>query len=50
MRTGALMLLTASALSLATGDWVLSIDADETVSPALADEIERALATPAADA
>ena len=38
------------ALSLATGDWVLSIDADETVSPALAAEIERAIATPAADA
>lgn len=38
------------ALSLATGDWVLSIDADETVSPALAAEIERAIASPAADA
>jgi glycosyltransferase involved in cell wall biosynthesis len=38
------------ALSLATGEWVLSIDADETVSPALAAEIERAIATPAADA
>ncbi len=29
------------ALSLATGDWVLSIDADERVSPALAQEIKR---------
>lgn len=38
------------ALSLATGDWVLSIDADETVSPGLAAEIERAIASPAADA
>lgn len=38
------------ALSLATGDWVLSIDADETVSPALAAEIERTIATPTADA
>lgn len=38
------------ALSLATGDWVLSIDADETVSPALAAEIARAVASPATDA
>jgi glycosyltransferase involved in cell wall biosynthesis len=29
------------ALALATGDWVLSVDADEWVSPALADEIRR---------
>jgi glycosyltransferase involved in cell wall biosynthesis len=38
------------ALSLATGEWVLSIDADERVSPALAAEIEAAVAAPAADA
>lgn len=38
------------ALSLATGDWVLSIDADEQVSPALAGEIQAAIAAPAADA
>lgn len=38
------------ALSLATGDWVLSIDADERVSPALADEIRAAIAAPAAQA
>jgi glycosyltransferase involved in cell wall biosynthesis len=38
------------ALSLAAGDWVLSIDADETVSPALAAEIERTIASPGADA
>ena len=31
------------ALSLATGDWVLSIDADERVSPALAAEIVAAI-------
>jgi glycosyltransferase involved in cell wall biosynthesis len=31
------------ALSLASGDWVLSIDADERVSPALAAELERAM-------
>jgi len=34
------------ALDLATGDWVLSIDADEWVSPALAQEIQRAIAAP----
>jgi glycosyltransferase involved in cell wall biosynthesis len=38
------------ALSLATGDWVLSIDADERVSPELAREILAAVAAPAADA
>lgn len=38
------------ALSLATGEWVLSIDADERVSPALAREIEAAIASPKADA
>ena len=37
------------ALSLATGDWVLSIDADERVSPELAAAIEAALADPGAD-
>ena len=38
------------ALSLATGDWVLSIDADERVSPALAKEIETVIASPKAEA
>jgi glycosyltransferase involved in cell wall biosynthesis len=37
------------ALSQATGDWVLSIDADERVSPALAQEIRAAMASGAAD-
>jgi glycosyltransferase involved in cell wall biosynthesis len=37
------------ALSLAQGDWVLSVDADERVSPALAREIERAIAEARAD-
>jgi glycosyltransferase involved in cell wall biosynthesis len=37
------------ALSLATGAWVLSIDADERVSPALADEIAAAIAAGHAD-
>ena len=37
------------ALSLAQGDWVLSIDADERVSPALAREIEHAIAEGRAD-
>lgn len=32
------------ALALATGDWVLSIDADERVSPALQQEIKAAIA------
>jgi glycosyltransferase involved in cell wall biosynthesis len=35
------------ALSLAQGDWVLSIDADERVSPTLASEIEAAIANSA---
>jgi glycosyltransferase involved in cell wall biosynthesis len=39
-----------AALALATGDWVLSIDADERVSPDLRDEIVRAIASAAADA
>jgi glycosyltransferase involved in cell wall biosynthesis len=38
------------ALSLATGDWVLSIDADERVSPALAHAIEAAISKGPADA
>ena len=38
------------ALALATGDWVLSIDADERVSPPLRSEIEAALGAPRFDA
>jgi glycosyltransferase involved in cell wall biosynthesis len=38
------------ALSLATGDWVLSIDADERVSPALARAIDAAISKGGADA
>jgi glycosyltransferase involved in cell wall biosynthesis len=38
------------ALSLAQGDWVLSIDADERVSPALAADIQAAIVSPRADA
>src|SRR3546814_12893181 len=38
------------ALDLATGDWVLSIDADERVTPELAREIQAVLAAPQADA
>lgn len=37
------------ALDLATGDWVLSIDADERVTPELAREIQDTLAAPRAD-
>jgi glycosyltransferase involved in cell wall biosynthesis len=37
------------ALSLATGDWVLSIDADERVTAALAAEIQSAIAAESAD-
>ena len=37
------------ALSLAAGEWVLSIDADERVSPELAQEIQRAIASGTAD-
>jgi glycosyltransferase involved in cell wall biosynthesis len=37
------------ALSLAQGEWVLSIDADERVSPALAREIQRAIVEGRAD-
>lgn len=35
-----------AALDLAMGEWVLSIDADERVTPALADEIRRVVADP----
>lgn len=38
------------ALDLATGDWVLSIDADERVTPELAGEIQSVLADPKAEA
>jgi glycosyltransferase involved in cell wall biosynthesis len=38
------------ALALASGEWVLSIDADERVSPTLAQEIAAAIASPKADA
>jgi len=38
------------ALSLATGDWVLNLDADERVPPALAAEIKTAIAGTDADA
>jgi glycosyltransferase involved in cell wall biosynthesis len=37
------------ALSLATGDWILAIDADERVTPALQSEIQTAIARPDAD-
>ncbi|HEY0996307.1 MAG TPA: glycosyltransferase family 2 protein [Gemmatimonadaceae bacterium] len=37
-----------AALELATGEWVLSIDADERLTPALAREIARVIADPAA--
>ena len=36
------------ALAMATGDWVLSIDADEEVTPALAQEIQQVLQAPQA--
>jgi len=38
------------ALDYATGDWVLSIDADERVTPELRRDIEQTLASPAAEA
>ncbi len=38
------------ALSLANGDWVLSLDADERVTPELALEIQNAMNSPAAHA
>ena len=34
------------AIDLATGDWILSLDADEWVTPELRAEIERTLAVP----
>ena len=34
------------ALAAASGDWVLSIDADERVTPALADEIRSVISRP----
>jgi glycosyltransferase involved in cell wall biosynthesis len=37
-----------AALTLATGEWVLFVDADERVTPALRDEVLRTLATPGA--
>ena len=37
------------ALALATGEWVLSLDADEVVPPALAQEIRQTLQAPKAD-
>jgi glycosyltransferase involved in cell wall biosynthesis len=37
------------ALAQATGDWVLSLDADEEVTPELAEEIARVVAAPSAD-
>lgn len=39
-----------TAAALASHDWVLSLDADERVSPALADEIRRVLVAPTAAA
>lgn len=36
------------ALCKASGDWILSLDADEEVEPALADEISTAMKTPSA--
>jgi len=38
------------ALDLATGNWILSIDADERVTPALRQQIEAAMANPGFDA
>lgn len=37
------------AVAQASGDWILSVDADERVEPALADAIARALAAPVHD-
>jgi hypothetical protein len=37
-----------AALAMASGDWVLSIDADERITPALAEEIRRVIADAAA--
>lgn len=38
------------ALKLATSDWILSLDADERITPELAQEIQATLAAPAKDA
>ncbi len=38
-----------NALDLATGEWIFSIDADETVTPELAAEIRRTVQKPACD-
>jgi len=38
-----------AALELTTGEWVLSIDADERLTPALADEVRQVLQAPTAD-
>ena len=38
------------ALDLATGDWVVSIDADEWITPELRDEMRAAMANPTAAA
>ena len=38
-----------AAVEAAAGEWILNLDADERLSPALAEEIRRALAAPAAD-
>ena len=38
------------AVSMATGSWILSLDADEWVTPELRAEIERAMATPGSTA
>src|SRR5512138_1662154 len=38
------------ALSLATGEWVLSLDADERVTPELRRELEAAMADPGENA
>lgn len=37
-----------AALAMATGEWVLSLDADERLTPALVEEIRSVLAAPAA--
>jgi glycosyltransferase involved in cell wall biosynthesis len=37
------------ALERASGDWILSLDADEEVSPELADELRRVIAAPGAN-
>ena len=39
----------ARGIAMARGDWVLSLDADERITPALRDEIQRAIRAPQAD-